>query len=97
MPRSYANLRIAHGRGQVYGASGACPPHRDVMTDQGIEACRREQLERIPTLTPRVANARVGVQNQKAETASCEVVADRESSLSATDDDHVVGEVGVGM
>jgi len=38
MPRSYANLRIAHGRGQVYGASGACPPHRDVMTDQGIEA-----------------------------------------------------------
>jgi len=54
-----------------------------------IEPRRREEAQRVPALSPGVADARRAVENHEAETALLQVVSDRKAGLTAADDDDV--------
>ena len=55
-------------------------------TVEPVEPRRRKEPERVPSLTPGVADPLVGVEDDKAETSPGEVVTDRQAGLAATDD-----------
>jgi hypothetical protein len=56
---------------------------------EAVELGRREQPQRVPPLTPRVADALVRVQDYEADAGAREVIADGETGLPAADHDHV--------
>jgi hypothetical protein len=59
---------------------------RKRQTLETVEPRRRKEPERVPPLSPGVANPLVGVEDDKAATSSGEMVTNRQTSLPATDD-----------
>src|SRR5262249_26393191 len=62
-----------------------------------IQPRRREEAQRVPARAPRVADARVRVEDQEAYALALEVIADRQAGLAGADHDHVeaLGRVAV--
>src|SRR2546430_6428913 len=59
------------------------------QTGKSAVTRRCEEPERVPTISPGVADALIGVKNQKRNTALLQVVAGRKSRLTATDNNGV--------
>ena len=60
---------------------------REWQTDEPVVLGGREQAQRVPSLTPGVADARIGLENHKRQSSPCQTVADRQARLAAADDD----------
>src|SRR5262245_7943436 len=52
---------------------------------KAVVSRRREESQRIPAAAPRVAHARMGVENEKRNAALRQVVAGAQSGLAASD------------
>src|SRR5665213_522649 len=52
-----------------------------------IEARRRKESQRIPPLSPRIADAGVALENHERPTQPLQMIAGRQPSLSAANDD----------
>src|SRR5262245_51919102 len=66
-------------------------PARKLHAGEAIEGGRRKEAKRVPPLSPCVAHALIGVENDERPTPACQVVADGESRLAAADDNCLKG------
>ena len=49
-------------------------------------SCRAEETKRVPAVSPRVPDARAGVQDQEGKPAFCQIISDRKPCLSSSND-----------
>src|SRR5215475_279246 len=57
---------------------------------ESVEPSGREQPQRVPAASPRIADSLIGIQDDEPNaTGPCEVIADRKPGLTATDHDYI--------
>src|SRR5215213_2432873 len=79
MPRVVLQV-VAH-----FGVRGECA-QRHRPTRQARVLRSRKQTQRVPAMTPGVADAGLGIEYHELFTLALQVISDRKASLAATDD-----------
>ena len=63
--------------------------HRKWKSRQSDRSSRREQFERVPTITPCIADVWIRIQNHERKAASRQMVSDGEPGLASAHDDRL--------